>query len=240
MKIALAQIKSQKGAVSTNIQHHLLWIDRAAQAGCPLIVFRDLSVTIYEPDLAEELATTANDPIFIPFQLAANTKGIAISIGMPLASPTGNTIGMLVFRPHEPVYTYAKQRLHPDEIPFFVPGERSMPFQCNHLSIAWGICYETLHRQNFELAHQQKAELFIASVSKPDRSAQKAYIHFPTMAKEFSFPVLMVNAVGAADNFIANGGTAVWNAHGQLVAQLAQQEALLIYDHINSEVLILA
>ncbi|MNG34228.1 hypothetical protein D3C84_1206660 [compost metagenome] len=43
--------------------------------------------------------------------------------------------------------------------------------------------------------------------------------------------VLMANCVGAADNFIAAGRSAIWNSDGEIVCSVdAFQEALLAYN----------
>ncbi|MFN0199912.1 MAG: nitrilase-related carbon-nitrogen hydrolase [Bacteroidia bacterium] len=97
--------------------------------------------------------------------------------------------------------------------------------------IALGICYETLQRAHFVKAKENEAELYIASASKPDRGTDKAYLHFPSIAKEFKTPILMSNSVGYCDNFLSNGLSSVWNKEGKLIGQLDKEnQGLLIYD----------
>lgn len=64
MKICLAQTKSEKGKVMKNIQNHLELVERAIELKSDLIVFPELSITNYEPELANELATDINNSIF--------------------------------------------------------------------------------------------------------------------------------------------------------------------------------
>ncbi len=57
MKICLAQIKSIKGDVEENIIHHKGFIEKALTYDVDLIIFPELSITGYEPELANDLAT---------------------------------------------------------------------------------------------------------------------------------------------------------------------------------------
>jgi len=54
----LAQIKSKKGNIQGNIESHKKWIELAASEKADLIVFPELALTGYAPELAAEMATT--------------------------------------------------------------------------------------------------------------------------------------------------------------------------------------
>ena len=58
MKIAVAQIEPSKGDVGTNIKVHAQVIQRAISYRVGALFFPELSLTGYEPELANELATT--------------------------------------------------------------------------------------------------------------------------------------------------------------------------------------
>jgi len=57
MKICIAQTTSEKGNVQRNFENHLQFVERAIKLNADLIIFPELSITSYEPDLANELAT---------------------------------------------------------------------------------------------------------------------------------------------------------------------------------------
>ncbi|HYD91462.1 MAG TPA: nitrilase-related carbon-nitrogen hydrolase, partial [Flavobacterium sp.] len=59
MKIAIAQTRSEKGDITKNIDKHLRFTTSAIENSAALIVFPELSLTNYEPELAQALATTA-------------------------------------------------------------------------------------------------------------------------------------------------------------------------------------
>ncbi len=231
MKICVAQSKSEKGDVQRNIHHHLQLIESAITQHADLIIFPELSITSYEPALAKTLVRKVSDPIFNPFQQVADENGISIGIGMPTKATQGIHISLLLFQPHTTRGSYAKQMLHADELPYFAPGDHQTFLHIKGKKIALGICYETLHYEHILNAAENKADIYLASVAKSAAGVDKAYAHFPTVAKEFDMPIMMANCVGYCDNFLSTGQSAVWNAQGQLLQQLDDvNEGLLMYD----------
>lgn len=231
MKICIAQTKSEKGNIQRNIKNHLEFIERAIKLKADLIVFPELSITNYEPDLAKELATDIESNIFSPFQGISNKNEITIGVGMPTQSTDGIHISMLIFQPNKEKTVYSKQMLHSDELPYFVCGKNQTFLTINGVKIAIGICYETLQREHFLNAKNQNIDIYIASVAKPKSGIEKAYNHFPKIANEFNTPILMSNCVGHCDNFMSVGQSAIWNKKGDLIEQLdAKNKGLLIYD----------
>jgi predicted amidohydrolase/GNAT superfamily N-acetyltransferase len=231
MKICIAQTKSEKGNIQRNIENHLEFIERAIKLKADLIVFPELSITNYEPDLAKELATDVESNIFSPFQEISNKNEITIGVGMPTQSTDGINISMLIFQPNKERTTYSKQMLHLDELPYFVCGNEQVILTIKGQKIAIGICYETLQREHFLNAKNQGTDIYIASVAKPKGGIEKAYKHFPQITKEFNTPILLSNCVGYCDNFISVGQSAIWNKKGELIEQLdSNNQGLLIYD----------
>jgi predicted amidohydrolase len=55
MKICVAQTKSVKGDVLKNIENHLKFIELALAFSADLIIFPELSLTGYEPELAGKM-----------------------------------------------------------------------------------------------------------------------------------------------------------------------------------------
>lgn len=231
MKICIAQTQSLKGKIQENIQNHLKFIGKAIELNADLIIFPELSITSYEPTLAKELAMDSFDDTFKPFQMAADKHDLVIGIGMPTKATDGLNISMLLFQAKKEMVIHSKYLLHEDELPYFVSGQQQPFLQLKGKKIAIGICYETLQREHFTNAVTHEAELYIASVAKPDRGIDKAYLHFPSIAKEFNIPILMSNCVGHCDDFLSNGQSAVWDGEGKLIGQLDNEnQEFLIYD----------
>jgi len=231
MKIAIAQTKSIKRDISANIETHQRLIELSLSLKADAIFFPELSITGYEPELAKELATTQNDNRLDVFQQISDKNNIIIGIGLPTIAATKIRISMVIFEPKKQRKTYSKQQLHSDEFPYFENGTEQVIINLENTSIAPAICYESLQPEHAEKAHKMGANLYLASVAKPAKGVEKAYEHFPTIAKQFSMPVLMVNCVGFCDNFLSVGKSAVWTKKGELIAQLDDKsEGILIFD----------
>lgn len=239
MKICVAQTRPVKGDIQSNIANHKSLIDLAIANQANMVVFPELSITGYEPELAKELATTPDDNRFDDFQKIADTRRITIGIGVPTKNSSGICITMILFQPHQPRQTYSKKYLHSDEEPFFVGGDSSIGLLGDKNNIALAICYELSVPQHSEDAHKRGAEIYIASVAKTADGVEKATKTLSEIAQKYSMTVLMSNCVGPCDNFESAGQTSIWNDEGLLVGQLnGSDEGILIIDTDTQEVIV--
>jgi predicted amidohydrolase len=61
MKLAVAQTRPIKGNIAANLENHRKMIEIAASKGANVLIFPELSLTGYEPELSKDLATHAHD-----------------------------------------------------------------------------------------------------------------------------------------------------------------------------------
>ena len=237
MNICAAQIHPAKGEIAENIGRHKRLIDLALQNGAELIVFPELSITGYEPDLAADLVTDPSDPRLDVFQAISDSTGAVLAAGLPTGSPDGIRISMVIFQPDHPRLTYSKQHLHEDELPYFVRGEGQVFLTCNDHILAPAICYESLLPEHAEAAGRKGADVYLAAVAKPVKGVEKAYRHYPQIARKYGMTVLMSNCIGPCDNFTAAGGSAIWLPDGSLAGQLdTQTEGIILLNTKTLEV----
>lgn len=238
MKICIAQTKPIKGNVSANIEAHIRFIELAFTLNAEAIFFSELSLTGYEPELSKKLATNQNDIRLDIFQEISNKNKIIIGLGLPTAAESQIRISMIVFQPNKPRQTYSKQQLHSDELPYFEKGDEQLIIKTNDKNIAPAICYESLQPTHSENAFKLGADIYLASVAKPKKGIEKAFDHFPKVAKKCEMPILMANCVGFCDNFLSAGNSAVWTKEGELAGQLDDKtEGILIFDTETEEVI---
>ena len=231
MKICVAQTRPVKGDIQSNIDNHKKLIDLAIFYGADTVIFPELSLTGYEPELAKELATTPDDSRFDDFQKISGARLITIGVGVPIKNNAGICISMILFQPHKARQIYSKKYLHADEEGFFISGQNSTGLINNKTSIALAICYELSVPEHSENAFKSGAEIYIASVAKSESGVEKANEILSGIATKYSMAVLMSNCVGPCDNFEAVGKTSIWNNKGLLVAQLNDNsEGILIID----------
>jgi predicted amidohydrolase len=72
--------------------------DLALSGGADVILFPELSLTGYEPQLAQELAMDPTDRRLDAFQLVSDRHQVTLGLGMPVRGVKGIYIS-LVFKP---------------------------------------------------------------------------------------------------------------------------------------------
>lgn len=236
MRICAAQIHSLPGNITANLQTHVKGIELAASHGCDLIFFPELSLTGYEPSLSKSLAMDAEDPKLDLFQKLSDFNKMTLLIGVPTKQNRHIYISMLIFQPGQSSLCYSKQFLHADELPYFSAGQETIFLHNHDKIIAPAICYESLLTHHAESAFNAGAHIYLASVAKSEKGIHKAYEHYPQIAQKYGLTVLMSNAVGQCDNFMAAGSSAIWNQPGIQIDHLGtEEEALLIYNTFSDE-----
>ena len=238
MKISVAQTKPVKGDIESNIGHHKKIIDLAVSYEADLIVFPELSITGYEPELAKQLATVKDDHRLDEFQIISDSKKIIICVGLPTSADSAIYISMIIFQPGKPRQVYSKQYLHSDEEPYFVNGDRQVFLINGQHKIAPAICYELSVPEHSEKAFNNGATIYMVSVAKTNSGVENAIETLSNVAKKYSMIVLLSNSVGPSDNFIAAGKSSIWNNKGSLLTQLDDaNEGLLIFDTDSHEII---
>lgn len=231
MKISVAQTRPVKGDIPANINNHKKLIDLAIDNRVDIIIFPELSLTGYEPELAGKLVTDQEDNRFDDFQRISDTRQITIGVGAPTKNNAGICISMLLFQPGAARQTYSKKYIHADEEPFFVPGQTDVRLMGNMSNISLAICYELSVPEHSENAHKNGAEIYIASVAKSIDGVEKAAKNLSDIASKYSMTVLMSNCLGPCDNFQGAGKSSAWNSKGLLIGQLNDRdEGILIMD----------
>jgi len=238
MKISVAQIRPVAGDISGNIEIHEAFIELAASFKTDAIFFPELSLTGFEPMLAQVLAIDASYD-FDTLKKLSDDYQITIGVGMPVRSGKGITISMLIYQPRKPRQIYSKQLLHEDEKPYFVEGGQQIVFSVKGRKIAPAICYESLQIEHITQAQALGAAIYVTSVAKSQDGIDRAYRHYSAIANQFAMPVLMSNCIGYCDNFESVGQSGVWAKDGRLIGQLNQDSlGILVYDTETEEVLV--
>jgi predicted amidohydrolase len=238
MKICIAQTRAVKGDIRQNIIHHKELAELAALRSGRIIIFPELSLTGYEPELANALATNKDDERFHELQQVSDERNIVIGAGMPVRSDKGILIGMIIFRPLQHRQIYFKQYLHPDEEPYFVKGPSQKVLEGVNDLIALAICYEISVSEHAERAQENGAKIYIASVAKTVAGMEKAFDTLAVTAKKYSMIVLVSNCGGECEGQKAGGRSAIWNDKGALLEQLNDKdEGIIIFDTDTQEII---
>ncbi|GAB3906734.1 carbon-nitrogen hydrolase family protein [Larkinella knui] len=238
MKLCVAQVRPIKGDIEQTITNHQRLIDLAVSNGAEIVIFPELSLTGYEPELASELATTPDDRRFDIFQQISDTRQITIGVGVPIKGEAGIWISLVLFQPQQARHLYSKKYLHADEEPFFVSGKSTVTALGPEARIALAICYELSVPEHSENAFKNGAKVYITSVAKSASGMEKAGETLSAIARNYAMTVLIANSVGFCDTFESAGKTAIWNNQGQLVGQLDDtEEGIVLIDTDTQEVI---
>jgi len=234
MKVGIAQTRPITADIPRNIQQHKTQIAKAVSSGADILIFPELSLTGYEPTLAQILAVDPDDKKLDVFQQLSDTHRLIIGAGIPTRHGDDVCISMALFQPGKPRQLYSKKYLHADEEPFFVSGQHG-PGRIGE-DIALAICYEISVPQHAEEAHRNGARVYIASVAKFMHGIDKALARLAEIGSSYSMTVLMSNSVGQADGYECAGKSSAWDNKGRLLGQLdGYREGILLLDTDTKE-----
>lgn len=228
--IAVAQTPSIAGNVSANVEIHVQAIHSAAAEGVSFLVFPELSLTGYEPELAAELAFTTDDSRLWPLIDAARESGIVVAVGAPLSTDELPRIAALVISPDGRVEAYAKMHLHPGEEQYFSAGDSCYLLTLNRNRIALAICADANVASHADDCALRGANVYAAGVMITDKGYAADTEQLMRRARTHNMLVAMANHNRPTGGWSAVGKSAIWNAEGLLAAADATQSALVIAD----------
>ena len=245
LKVALAQISPKLGNLSSNIELHCAWIDRAQAAGAELVVFPELSLTGYIlQDLVPDLAISLSQASVLQ-PLLDRIQNIACIFGYVELSDNFNFYNSAAYASEGKICHIHRKLYLPtygmfDEKRFFAQGEALRTFKT-----AWGdlgilICEDLWHPSTIHLlALDGAAAIFVPSCS-PGRGVRGDNLFatsegwenlLKTTAQFQTVYNLYVNRVGFEDGAHFPGGSMVIDPSGKVVARAKYiEEDLLLYE----------
>jgi predicted amidohydrolase len=247
-KLALAQINTVLGDVSTNLQKHLSLVDQAIIAGADLLIFPELSLTGYLlQDMVPQVAIkpTKEDPIFS--QLLQASQKIDIVVGFVQEDERNRfyiASGYLsqgeVVHVHQKIYlpTYGLF----DESRFFAWGDGVSAFDTRFGRFGMLVCEDFWHASVPYLLWQDGADVLIFCSASPGRglsdeplidSARWVDHINRAYASLFTTFVAHTNRVGYEDGLHFWGGAMVYDPNGEVLARAPQCEEMVLYCEID-------
>lgn len=247
-KLALAQINTVLGDVSTNLQKHLSLVDQAIIAGADLLIFPELSLTGYLlQDMVPQVAIKPikEDPIFS--QLLQASQKIDIVVGFVQEDERNRfyiASGYLsqgeVVHVHQKIYlpTYGLF----DESRFFAWGDGVSAFDTRFGRFGMLVCEDFWHASVPYLLWQDGADVLIFCSASPGRglsdeplidSARWVDHINRAYASLFTTFVAHTNRVGYEDGLHFWGGAMVYDPNGEVLARAPQCEEMVLYCEID-------
>lgn len=237
MKIAAAQIKPVKGDVLKNIENHKILIEAAVNKNVDLIFFPELSITGYEPELAEQLSIDYEDQVLDVFQKTADENNISITVGMPTKSDGQLLISNIIFQPKNKREVYSKRNLFPTETAVFSKGAPFCQLEVLQNKISLAICYDLSDPMHSQEAHQAGSNIYAASVLNSVNGIDDDLVKLSNIAEKYHMHVLMANFIGESGGYQCAGKSSVWNNNGSLLGQLnGENEGILILNTDTNQI----
>jgi predicted amidohydrolase len=246
LKISLAQISSRLGDMPSNIEKHLIYIDKAIEEGSDLVMFPELSLTGYSlKDAVFDVAITARDKILQP--LLDKSHKIAIICGIVELTESYEAKNTNLFikdgkiiSSHRKVYlpTYGVF----EEKRYFTPGNRFRAFDTDLGRLGMLICEDIWHPSStMILALDGALAIFVNSAGllrgvqgqeKPE-NIQNWENLIRTSANVYTSYFVFCNKVGVEDGLIFWGGSEIVDPQSHTVVKAQYYEETLVSAEID-------
>ena len=235
LKIAVAQVASVKGDIEENISTHLKAIEKASELGVSYIVFPELSLTGYEPEIAVHLAFSSDDIRLKPLIDSAIKNNIKIGVGVPLQSNGLPKIGLIVISQTGTVDTYEKMHLHSDEEAYFNNGTNHNLITIGNTKIANAICADTNNANHVHTCSELGAAVYVAGVLITEGGYDSDTAVMAGYANKYNMLVAMANHNHPTGNWAPIGKSAIWSNAGLLASASENQNALVVAEKLNDK-----
>jgi NAD+ synthase (glutamine-hydrolysing) len=237
VRIALAQIDTTVGDLEGNSALITAHIRRARDLGADIVCFPELALTGYPPEDLLLRRQFVEDNLAALRALLPETEGITAVVGfVDLDGDIYNAAAILHDGRH--VDTYRKQFLPNygvfDENRYFLEGNRSPVYLIAGARVGVNICEDIWYPNGpaFEQA-LAGAELIVNINGSPYHRGKRDFRErmLATRAADNIVAIAYVNQVGGQDELVFDGGSMVFDARGELVAEAPLfEEDLLVCD----------
>jgi predicted amidohydrolase len=228
-KIAAAQVPSVRGDIAANIRRHVAAITSAAEQGISVLVFPELSLVGYEPDLAAELAITATDERLAPLAALAQQHRMEVVVGAPLRrAGTKPGLGAILFAADGSTRTYAKMHLGGSESTFFAPGDAPLTFATHEQTIGLAICADSSKPSHPQAYADGGSTVYAAGVFLNAEWYATDSPRLAEYASRLRMLVVMANHAASVGTYVSVGKSAVWAPDGALLVEAVGTESSLV------------
>jgi predicted amidohydrolase len=228
-KIAAAQVASVRGDIDGNIATHAAAISAAATHKVAVLVFPELSLTGYEPELAAELATTASDGRLAPLLALARQHQMAVIVGAQLVNaPAKPALGAILITASGTTRTYRKMHLGTNERTYFAPGDTPLTFSLSGHTVGVAICADSSQPTHPQADADLGANIYAAGVFLNAEWYATDEPRLAGYAERHRMLTLMANHADSVGTYISVGKSAVWAPRGVLLVQAKRVESALL------------
>ena len=201
-----------------------------------LVIFPELALTGYPPeDLLFRPGLYKRTRIALQ-KIADSTKNIAMIVGYPDEENGHRYNKAAIIQEHKIIATYAKQELPNytvfDEKRYFSPGHEPCIFVVKGIKIGILICEDLWFEHPIQVTAQAGADLVVCINASPF-AQDKEHVRRDLLKKRsilVNKPIIYLNTVGGQDELVFDGGSMVYDAHGNRLqeASYCKEDLMLI------------
>lgn len=228
-KVAAAQVPSVRGEVARNVQTHTTAIAAAAEQGVSVLIFPELSLTGYEPELAATHALAPSDPRLTPLSELAHQHRMHVAVGAPLVAGSPKPfLGAILFGPDGSRRTYAKMHLGGIEPNYFVAGLEPLVFESGAEMVGLSICADSSAPSHPQTCAALGSSVYAAGVFLNAEWYATDSPRLAAYAPRHRMLVVMANHAASIGTLTSVGRSAIWGLDGELLAQATGTEDTLV------------
>ncbi|WP_194818296.1 carbon-nitrogen hydrolase family protein [Nocardia sp. XZ_19_385] len=224
MIVAAAQFAPVPGAIADNVETMAALI---RSAGARVVVFPELAVTGYVPDMIRaepNLWLTPQDPRLEPVRAACRAADAAAVVNAAVVTAAGRpAITSLVIGPDGQLLArYDKRHLYSPEDEIFEAGDRDGRFELDGMRFALATCYDNRFADLAERAKADGCHAYLASsvLDVANDSFEKVY---PVRARDNRLYVVLANVTGTNQVGECRGCSGGWGPDGERIADAGTQ-----------------
>jgi predicted amidohydrolase len=228
-KIAAGQIAAVRGDMNRNVATHARAMAAAAAHEVSVLVFPELSLTGYEPDLATDMAISATDERLAPLLALARQHQITAVVGAPLRTGTAKpSLGAIVLTASGGTRTYHKMHLGGSEPTYFTPGETPCVFAVAGHTLGLALCADSAQPSHPQAYADLGVNIYAAGVFLNTEWYATDVPRLARYAVRFGILTVMANHAASVGTYTSVGKSAVWAPDGALLAQTEGVENALV------------
>ena len=237
LRIAAVQCVSHPGDIARTIAEHAAQIEAAAEDGATVVVFPELSLTGYEPDLIDlhGIRIAVDDPVLQPLSRICQQRRVHALVGVPTAGTALPQIGVLHIDDRGAVRpAYAKQHLHVGEIGIFGAGPSGALLDIGGWKLALSICSDAAVPAHPAAARRAGADAYLVAglylIGAEQRLAQQM-----EQASRQGLWVLLAQYSGGTGGGPACGRSGGWRPDGSEAVRLGAGPGIAVMDLVDPD-----
>lgn len=240
MKISVAQIEAQLGAVEENLDRIQRFAKAACEDSCDVLVFPEMSDTGYEMEAILASASSWDEAPFLTVQSLVRELGIYLLCGLSERSGDDIYNSIAVFNPqgellakHRKTHLFSAAPVYEDR--YLSPGDQLSLVEVGGLKCGVIVCYELRFPEITRLLMLSGAEVIFVPSAFPFPRENHWRILTASRAIENQAYVVAANRVGTNGPLTFCGLSQILDPDGSVLASAGTEEEALITAHIEIE-----